>query len=163
MVQENLINFLIVIIVQLIFFLIHAYAVGEMSKVKKYLLKGMVIGLPFGVACDLLFGHAFGLWNYELGYTWWFLTINGIFSYGFMFANIFLLYHHSLKHFYFWSVGVGIAYEVANYLFPVWEWTFGTPVLEYLVIVIFAYTLISVGMMATLKLFYCTHFRLLPF
>lgn len=163
---ENIYNFIIVVTIQFLFYIFHAYKVGELHDLKKQLLRGIALGLPFGIVFDLIIGHTFGFHDYALGYSWWFLTINGIFSWGFMIANVFLLKHHSIIHMYLWSVGLAIVYEITNYLFPVWEWTFasnGGEGMEYLVVVFIAYASLTTILMATMSLAYKFHFKLLPF
>lgn len=163
---ENISNFIIVVTVQFLFYIFHAYKVGESHDLKRQLLRGMALGLPFGIAFDLIIGHTFGFHDYEFGYTWWFLIINGIFSWGFMIANVFLLKHHSIIHMYLWSVSLAMLYEITNYFFPVWEWTFapsGAEGMEYLVVVFTAYASLTALLMATMRLAYKFHFKLLPF
>jgi hypothetical protein len=160
-----LVHFFLVISIQFIFFAIHTYSVGEGRQLFSYLKKGVILGLPFGVGLDLLFGHTLNLWDYTLGYTWWFLTINGLFSYGFMVANVFLLKHHSLIHMYLWSIGLAIVYEITNYVLPVWEWTFydNNSLIEYAGVIFIGYAGLTALMMAAMRLSYTFHFRLLPF
>lgn len=166
MLIENIYNFIIVVTIQFLFYIFHAYKIGELHNLKRQLLRGMALGLPFGIAFDLIIGHAFGFYDYALGYTWWFLTINGLFSWGFMIANVFLLKHHSLIHMYLWSVGLAIVYEITNYLFPVWGWTFLTndsAWMEYTSMVIAGYAGLTLLMMSIMRLAYKFHFKLLPF
>lgn len=164
MITEHLLSFTVVVIIQLVFFIFHALAVGEGNKITNYLLKGMALGLPFGVIFDLTIGKMAGVFTYEIGFIWWFLIINGIFSYGFMVANVFLLKHHSISHLLFWSIGLAMVYELTNYYFPVWEWTFATSMILEIVTVVFAgYFGLAAIMMACLRLLYKFHFRLLPF
>lgn len=164
MITEHLLSFTIVVIIQLAFFIFHALAVGEGHKILSYLWKGMALGLPFGIIFDLLIGKVVGIYDYEIGFIWWFLIINGIFSFGFMIANVFLLQHHSLLHVLTWSSGLGIVYELTNYYFPVWEWTFATnPILELVIVVFAGYFGLVAIMMACMRLLYKFHFRLLLF
>lgn len=155
---EYLINFVIVIFTQLLFFFFHAYKVGELHNVKRHLLEGAAIGLPFGIIFDLIIGRSVGFFDYTFGYTWWFLIINGIFSYGFMVANVYLLRRSSLKQLYLWSIALAAVYEATNFLFPVWEWTFWTSGLEYLTVIFAAYFGLAVLMIGTIQVFY--RFRL---
>ncbi len=162
--MSELVCFFIVITIQFIFFAVHAFIAGERDKLFRYLKHGMVLGLPFGIIIDLIFGHWLGLWDYTLGYTWWFLIINGILSYGFMIANVFLLKHHSIINMYTWSVGLGVVYETANYLLPVWEWTFHKSTLvELAAVVLVGYAGLSILLMGVMRVAYKFHFRLLPF
>lgn len=162
---ESLIHFFLVITVQFIFFVAHAFMVGESRNILLYLRRGLLIGIPFGVMFDLIFGKVFGFWDYTFGYTWWFLTINSLFSYGLMIANILLLRHHSMAHMYLWSILLALTYEITNYFLPVWEWTFydKNPSLEYVFVILVAYTGLTTLMMTTMRHVYKFHFRLLPF
>jgi hypothetical protein len=161
---EHLLNFGVVVLVQLIFFIVHSIAVGEGRTILKHLGQGILLGLPFGIVFDLVIGNGFTMYEYELGFTWWFLLINGVFSFGFMMANVRLLYHHTLKHMYVWSMGLAIVYEITNYFFPVWKWTFiPSTALEYAVVVLLAYAGITALMMLALKTIYRVHFRLFQF
>jgi len=163
MLIEHLLSFTVVIAVQLFFFIIHAVSVNRKAQVFNYLRKGMLIGLPFGIIFDLVIGKHFGLFDYKLGYELWFLIINGIFSYGFMLANVILLHRHSLKHMYLWSVGLAVIYEIINYFFPVWEWTFWSTKMEYATVILLLYAGLTWGMMLVLRMVYRIHFRLVPF
>jgi hypothetical protein len=164
MFTEHLANFAVVILVQFVFFVAHAYAVGEREAVVQFLKRGLMLGLFFGITFDLIVGHTFGMYDYAAGYTWWFLIINGLFSWGFMVANIFLLQHHSIWHMYRWSVGLAVVYEIANFYFPVWEWTFfPDTTIEYALVILGAYAGLTAALMAAMRLTYKFHFRLLPF
>ncbi len=163
MLVENLINFCLVISIQFLFFIFHAYKIGELDDAFHFLKRGLLIGLPFGITIDLFVGHYLGFWDYIFGFAWWFLIINGLFSYGIMVANVFLLYHQALRHMYLWSIGIGVVYEVSNYFFPVWQWTFATPKIEYAVIILAGYTSLTLAMMLVMRIIYKTHFRLIPF
>ena len=156
-------NFLVVISTQLIIFLVHAYKVGELSNIKKYLLKGLALGLPFGIIFDLIVGWQLGFFDYTFGFTPLFLVVNGILSYGLMIANVYLLYHHSLWHVYSWSVVIGASYELINYFFPVWQWTFATPAIEHLAVILVAYFGLTLIMIGSAQLAYQTRFRIMPF
>jgi hypothetical protein len=124
----------------------------------------MTLGVPFGICFDLLVGDFLGFYTYTEGFNLSFLFLNGLFSYGFMIANVRLLYHHSLLHTYLWSVCLAIVYEVTNYIFPVWNWTFlSNQTLEYVAVIFVLYVGLTTLIMAALKLLYRVHFRLLPF
>jgi len=163
MIVENLLNFLVVILVQFIFLFIHAKSVRELSNLPTYLVQGMILGLPFGITFDVIIGKYVGMFDYQLGFTWWFLTINGILSYGIMIANVLLLFRHTLNHMYFWSVLIGLVYEVVNIFFPVWNWKFSSSAFEYLIVIGVAYAALTWLMMVALRLAYNKHFKLVPF
>lgn len=136
----------------------HAYKVGELHHIKRYLIEGAAIGLPFGVIFDLVIGRSVGMFDYTFGYTWWFLTMNGLFSYGFMVANVYLLRRSNLIQLYLWSISLAITYETTNFFFPVWEWAFWTPNLEYTTVIFAAYFGLAILMTITIQAFY--RFRL---
>lgn len=163
MLVENFLSFIVVISVQLFFFVFHAVSVNRKAQVFAYLRKGMLLGLPFGIAADLFLGKVIFIHDYEIGFKVWFLIINGIFSYGFMAANVILLHRHSLHHMYLWSVGLASVYEITNYFFPVWEWTFGSAVMEYAVVILLLYAGLTWGMMLMLRMVYRIPFRLVAF
>ncbi|MEY3784033.1 MAG: hypothetical protein RLZZ230_355 [Candidatus Parcubacteria bacterium] len=163
MVVEHLLNFAILICLQLFFFVIHAVSVGEKKQIFTYLGKGMLLGLPFGIIFDLVVGKYFGLFDYELGYQMWFLVLNGIFSYGFMTANVILLRQHSLLHMYFWSSGLGLIYEIINHFFPVWQFTFGSALTEWISVVFVLYTGLIWLIMVALRLVYRIPFQAVSF
>jgi len=163
MLFEHLFSFAVVIVSQLLFFIFHAWSVGELSNAPKYLIQGGVLGLPFGIASDLLVGHQLNIWSYELGWPLWFLTINGVFSYGFMIANVILLYKHSFLNMLVWVLGVGIVYEVTNHFFRVWNWEY-LPFSTVQHFILFAfYVLLTWGIMVSLRIVFKYRFRLVPF
>ncbi len=160
---EHLPDFSIVIIIQFIFFITQAFLMGKKEEILLSLKQGMIIGLPFGIAFDLIIGRFAGVFEYQIGFGIWFLIMNGIFSYGLMCANVLLLKDFSFNHVYLWSILLGGVYEIVNYLFPVWEWTFGSTNLEYSVVVLIAYTGLTWIMMFVLRIFFKINFRLIPF
>lgn len=154
-------NFLVVVVSQFIFLLIHARTAGASEEIPKLLMKGLIFGLVFGVVFDLIVGKWAGVFEYEIGFIWWFLIINGLFSYGLMMANVLLLHKHSLLHLIGWSMMVGTVYEIANYFFPVWSWTFmQNSALEYMLVILFAYTGLTLTMMIVMQIIYTNHFRI---
>ncbi len=157
-----MIDFTVVVLVQLAFFVVHALSVGERKNILRYLGRGMIVGLPFGIVFDLIVGKSFGVFEYRLGFDIWFLALNGLLSYGFMMANVLLLHDHSVRHMYLWSAGLGLVYETANYFFPVWEWTFKTAYLEYAVVILAGYAGLAWLMMLVLRVVYKTRFKLVP-
>lgn len=163
MVLEHLTHFVIVIFIQLLFFLFHTVKTNNQANIKRFLLQGMLIGLAFGICFDLIFGKFIGMFAYELGFPLWFLVLNGFFSYGLMMANVLLLYHHSVLHMYFWSLLLGLTYEISNYFFPVWEWTFSYTLIEYVIVSFAAYFGLTLLMMCTLRVTLGIRFKLVPF
>jgi hypothetical protein len=136
---EVLLNFLIVVLVQFILFLLHAWYEKRLRDVPRILGLSIAIGIPFGIIFDLLVGKLFGIYEYELGFGLFFLTVNGALSYGLMQANTLLMEKVSFLHFYVWTIFVGLVYEITNYLHPVWTWDFGTQFVELFVVHAFGY------------------------
>jgi hypothetical protein len=162
--ETMLINFLLVIVGQLVFLLIQTKTLGLFRELPKYLLLGITIGVPFGVIFDLLVGKTLGVFSYEIGFVWWFLVINGAFSYGFMIANTCLLFRHRLASVYQWSIGLAVYYELLNWLFPVWSWElFSAPAANYIFMILLGYIALAWLMMVCLRLIAGLRFRPLPF
>jgi hypothetical protein len=163
MIEEHLTHFAMIIGIQLLFFIVHAMIVGEQKNIGKYLLLGCLVGLPFGIVFDLVIGQTVGVFTYTIGFPFWFLVINGLLSYGFMAANVFLLHRHSVAHMFIWSFFLGTVYEIGNYVFPVWEWTFGTVWLESVVVAGVGYFGLAWLMMCVLQICFGTQFKIVPF
>lgn len=165
MLTAGLINFFVVIVVQYAAFVTHAFAIGKTDKLLHYTLLGMAAGALFGIVFDVLFGIYGGMHRYELGFSWWFMAINGLCSFGFFVAHVFLLDKASLWQVFAWASGIGVLYELTNYFFMVWEWTFAASVaIEYAVTIIVLYPIGALtAMTILLRLAYGTQFRALPF
>lgn len=127
-------DFTVVILVQLVVFIIHAWYEKRLKEVPKILGLGMVIGIVFGIMFDLIIGKYVGLYSYVLGFNATFLIPNGILSYGFMQANVLLMQRVQLVHFYIWTVIVAVVYEITNYYFQVWTWEFSSTKVELLIV-----------------------------
>lgn len=127
-------NFGVVISVQLLLFIIHAYYEKMLPRVPKMLAWGVLIGIVFGTSFDLVVGNFFGIYSYFLGFNFPFLLINGALSYGLMQANTLLMQRARFLHFYIWTLIVGAVYEITNYYFPVWTWEFASPRAELLIV-----------------------------
>ncbi len=127
-------SFAVVILVQLLLFIVHAWYEKRLKEVPRVLGISLLVGIPFGIAFDLIVGKFVGLYSYELGFSLFFLTINGALSYGLMQANAVLMEKVHFGHFYLWTIGVGLVYEVTNYYFRVWNWEFSTPLIETLIV-----------------------------
>jgi hypothetical protein len=132
-------NFAIVVVMQFILFLLHAWYEKRLSDVPRILFLSVMVGILFGIVFDLIVGKFLSFFEYELGFTLLFLILNGALSYGFMQANTLLMDRVSFVHFYAWSVFIGVVYEITNYLHPVWAWDFGSPVVELFVVHAFVY------------------------
>ncbi|USN87522.1 MAG: hypothetical protein H6779_03860 [Candidatus Nomurabacteria bacterium] len=158
--MEYLPNLSVVVLFQLIFFIVHAAVAKEKANIFKYLSIGILLGLPFGIAFDFIFGKSIGVFDYGAGFVLWFLFVNGFLSYGIMMANVLLLKHYSLLQVYLWSIALGFTYEVVNWKFPVWEWTFSSETIEYLVVIFAAYAGLTWLMMGWLRLVRGIKFKL---
>jgi len=134
--------FLIIISWQLFIFLVLAWKKTCTPQVTFTILwKSLLVGLPFGVVFDLAVGEYAGVYDYQgIGFTFPFLAINGIFSYGLMIATAVLLYSNSFFQMYTYSIVLAVLYESVNYFSPVWHWTFNDSfVIELFVLVFAAY------------------------
>ncbi len=157
--SDNFLNFTVVILVQLVVFILHACIVGEKQNILLYLKRGCILGLPFGIIFDLIIGKYIGIFDYQMGFETPFLILNGIGSYGLMMANVLLIRKHPALYVYLWTISLGVVYEVANYLFPVWEWTFATAPYEYFIVTLAGYAGLSLLMTCTLRIVYGIKFR----
>ena len=117
MITEPILNFVVVVCVQLLFLLVYAAAVGAIKSVPKLLVWGIVIGLPFGLVIDLVWGKWVGVFTYQLGFVPWFLLLNGLFSYGVWMANVLLLRKSNFDKLYCMSFLLAVVYETTNYNF----------------------------------------------
>jgi len=162
MILEHLTSFSVVILTQFLLFFVHAWSVGELRNLAKYAAQGALVGLPFGICCDIILGHTLGFFTYELGFVWWFLVINGIFSYGLMVANVILLFKHSFLNMISWVLLVAGTYEVINYFYPVWTWTYMPYGPAMLIVLFLLYMAFTWGMMVTLRTVFKIRFKLVP-
>ncbi len=127
-------DFSIVILVQFLLFIVHAWYEKRLRDVPRVLGQSFLIGIAFGIPFDLIVGKFFGLYSYELGFGLYFLIINGALSYGLMQANTLLMQRVRLPHFYVWTIVVGLVYEITNYFFRVWTWEFASVRTELLIV-----------------------------
>ncbi len=119
-------NFLAVVCVQLLFFLFLAYRKRAFKKVTPGLLvRSVALGVVFGIAFDLLVGKYLGVFDYALHFDPLFLAINGGLSYGLWILTVQLLQAERFLSFFAWTIAIGAAYEIADYFYPVWAWSFG--------------------------------------
>lgn len=146
--NEHWISFGVVIFVQLVLFVLHAWNEKRLRELPRILLLSILIGIPFGIVFDLLIGKVLSFYDYELGFGLYFLTINGALSYGLMQANTLLMERDKFLHFYIWTILVGFVYEVTNYFFRVWNWDFASTPFEILVVHLIGY--IGLGTMMAL-------------
>ncbi len=137
--NEHWISFGVVIFVQLVLFVLHAWNEKRLREVPRILFLGMLIGVPMGIPFDLLVGKILSFYDYELGFGLFFLTINGALSWGLMQANTLLMERDRFFHFYVWTIIVGLVYEVTNYFFRVWNWDFASVPIEVFSVHLFGY------------------------
>lgn len=126
------VNYSCVLFVQLVLFVTHAYYMKRLHDVPHILVRSLLIGLVFGLLCDLILGKFFGFSAYALGFGSLFLILNGALAYGIFAANTLLLQHARLLYFYIWTFSVMVVYEIANHFFPVWRWEFVLPPAQFL-------------------------------
>ncbi len=136
---EAWLNFTIVVLVQLLFFITHAHYEKRLTDVPNILKWSVAVGIVFGIVFDLVIGKFFSVYSYVLGFNAFFLTINGALSFGFLVANTLLMQRARLLHFYLWTVAVGAVYETANYFFNVWIWAFDVSHIYFWVVILFGY------------------------
>lgn len=78
-------------------------------------------------------------------------------------ATVALLHTAHFSELYLWTVGIGAVYEVGNYFFPVWYWTFAhSLVVEEIVLILVAYAGLAMMVAAavhTLNIFSFTWLR----
>lgn len=89
--MTNVINFVVLVLSQVVLFLLVTYGLGvNKSNAKKALCWGLILGAPLGYVFDRLFGLYFGVFDYYMETTLIFLLVNGMFSYGVALATVVL-------------------------------------------------------------------------
>lgn len=132
---EAWLNFIIVVFIQFVLFLIHAYYEKKLSDVPRILGQGVLSGIVLGPLFDLVFGKFFGLCSYTLGFGALFLILNGALLYGLFAAHALLMQQSRLLHFCIWIMVVVAVFEIANLFIPLWTYAFRVPSIEFLIIV----------------------------
>lgn len=133
-------SFCIVITVQFLLFIGIAWYKHDLKNSFKKLLPCLLLGVPFGIGFDLIFGQFLGIYGYVLGFDLPFLVANGFLSFGLAFAALIPLRAVSHREFYVWSIVIGGVYECINYLYPVWSWNlYESMVTTQLVLMLAAY------------------------
>lgn len=162
--MELWVNFAVVISVQALVFFALAERKCEVAITHTAVLRLLLLGLVFGYPFDLLFGNYLGIYQYHLGFGALFLLVNGILSFGLMFATVFLLSRETFSRFYLWTIAIAMVYETTNYFFPVWQWTFGSGFLyQELIVVGAAYCGLSLLKAITIQIVLRTQFLFLNF
>ncbi len=122
--SEAWLNFIIVIFIQFLLFIIHAYYEKKLSDVPRILGWGVLIGIVVGLLSDLVLGKFFGLWSYTLGFGAFPLTLSAALVYGLFAANTLLMQRARLSNFFIWTTVVAAVYEITNHFFHVWTYEF---------------------------------------
>jgi hypothetical protein len=133
--SEAWINFVIVFLVQLVLFVVHAWYEKKLPHVSRILLWGALTGLVLGPVLDLVFCKLVNLCTYTLGFGTFFLILNGVLLYGLFAANTLLMQQAKFLHYFVWTLAVAAVFEVVNLFIPVWTYTFPVPSLEFFAIV----------------------------
>jgi hypothetical protein len=119
-------NFFVIICVQLVVLLALAYRKSAIKNLTPSLLvRSIVAGALFGIVFDLSVGEYLGIFDYTLHFDPLFLLVNDCLSYSIWLLTVQLLQSERLLSFYAWTTVIGLVYEIANYYYPVWSWTFG--------------------------------------
>ena len=138
--SEAWLNFGIVVFIQLILFIIHAYYEKSLSDIPRILGWSIPVGIVVGVLFDLIVGKFFGFHSYALGFGAFFLILNGALSYSFFAANILLMQRVRLVHFCIWAVVIAAFYEIPHHFFRVWTWELPLPShIEFLIVLLAGY------------------------
>jgi hypothetical protein len=132
--SEAWLNFIIVVFLQFLFFIIHAWYVKKFSDVPRTLGWGILIGIGVGLFSDLVLGKFFGLWSYTLGFGALPLILSATFVYGLLAANTLLMQRSQLSHFFVWTIIATAVYEISNHFFHVWTYKFVFPPTIFLLI-----------------------------
>ena len=152
--SEAWFNFAIVVFVQLLLFLAHAYYEKKLSDVPRILGQGVLSGIVLGLLFDLIFGKFFGLFSYALGFGALFLPLNAALFYGLFAANTLLMQQVRLPHFFIWTMVVGAVTEITNLFLPLWTWKFSSlPPIEYLIVLSAGYFGVAILVAAVWHIF----------
>ncbi len=127
------------------------------------MLQSIPISIVFGFLFDHIVGQYIGVFSYKLGFGPFFLFFNGALSYGFMFANVMIMRDARFFHFYFWTIFIGIVYEITNFYLPVWNWEYGNSYFEYGTMIFAGYSGISFLMAYVIHVFLKTHFHFVDY
>ncbi|MFZ2887202.1 MAG: hypothetical protein WA021_05280 [Minisyncoccia bacterium] len=163
---EAWLHFAVVVSVQFLLFIAHAYYAKKISDVPRLRWQGALIGLGMGLFYDLVIGKFFGLASYELGFDAFFLVVNGTLSYGVFAANTLLMQQARLRDILAWIVVLTAVYEIVNYFFRVWTWHFHhllafSSLIEFLIVLLFGYFTGAIFVAALSRIFFGKHFAFL--
>lgn len=133
--SEAWFNFVVVFVIQLLLFIIHAWYEKRLSDVPRVLIRSVLSGIVLGLFFELVLGRMLGLWSITLGFDVVFLTLNITLLYGLFAANTLLMQRASFVHFYVWTMIVAAVSEITNIFFPLFAWSFADlPTIEYLIV-----------------------------
>ena len=122
--SEVWLNFVIAFLVQLSFFIVHAFYEKKLPDISRVLGRGVLGGIVLGLLFDLIVGRFFGLWSYTPGFTIFFLILNAALVYGLFVANTLLMQQARIVHFFIWTIAMGAVLDITNLFFHVWTWKF---------------------------------------
>jgi hypothetical protein len=137
--SEAWLHFASIISVQFLLFIFCAFYEKKLSHISRVLGQGILTGLIFGLAFDLIVGKFLGFHSYLLGFGVSFLILNAALSYGIFAANILLLKDVRLVRFYIWTLVIVTVYEITNHFFRVWTWEFSSSPFEFLIVLLVGY------------------------
>lgn len=146
-------SFAVVIFVQLILFITHAYYEKRLSDIPRILGLGVLVGTVVGLLSDLVWGKFFGLWSYTLGFGAFFLALNAALLYGIFAANTLLMQRAGLAHFFIWTMIIMAGYEITNHFFYVWKYEFTIPFIGFVMFLVVGYFLTAVFVAIVLHMF----------
>ncbi len=87
-----MLSFAAIIAIQFLVFALFAAARRiDVVLAAKLLVVSAVLGVPIGFLFDVLVGHGAGIFRYHIGQAWWFIAVNGFFSYGLALATAALI------------------------------------------------------------------------
>ena len=157
-------NFIIVITGQIVFLLFLYRTQGEKLPRPSIIARVLIAGIVFGGMFDLFFGHALGIFGYVIPASATFLIVNGALSYGVAMLSVMVLNHKTFLGFYVWSIVLAAWYEIVNFIWPLWAWSFTQNLLFQEIVLIFAaYCGLSMLMAAFLTVSVPMKFQWFPF
>jgi len=138
--SEAWLNFIIVVFIQLIFFVTHAYYRKKLADIPRILGWSIPIGIIVGILFDLIVGKFLGFHSYALGFGTLSLILNGAFLYSFFVANVLLMQRTRLAHFCIGAIVIAMFYEIPHHFFRVWTWELPFPPhIEFLIVLLAGY------------------------
>lgn len=137
---EAWLNFIIIVFLQLIFFVAHAHYEKKPAEIPRILVWSIPVGIVVGILFDLIVGKFLGFHFYALGFGATSIILNGVFLYSFFAANILLMQRVRLMHFCIGAIAIAMFYEIPHYFFHVWTWEIPlSPCIEFLTVLLVGY------------------------